>query len=198
MSGSSPNRRRAAMALRIVLIFGSLFSFGYFVVRPKLLALAAIDRDVTLREAQAARKRADFARVQRFHEKEEKDVERREQALKAAVPPKGSSGISDILDATATACRLQVVECRVLEPLVQLEPAPEGSGDRYYRVPIEAELRGRYKEVPAFLEKVATDERAIRLEGIEVFRDEAIFPDVKIKIRMRSFFAEPTAAEAGG
>lgn len=198
MSDAKKRARRWAVALRIGVIVGGLGAYGLLSVRPKLLALSELDQRIAARETQATKRRADFARVQKFRETEEKAVAEREKTLREAIPQEDASGVSDVLDAAAKAASLSMIECRVLEPSLHLDTAQGGSGDKHFRVPVEATLRGRYRALPEFLKRIGEGPRAFRVVGLEVERDDAILPDVRIRLHLRAFFVEPPAAEAAG
>ena len=195
MSDGGKKRRRLRMAIRIALIVGGLGGYGLFGVRPKLVALADLDKRIASKETQAEKRRAEFSRVRKFHDEEEEEVRKRETALRATFPLRDAAGVSDILDGAARETGLSLADCRVLDPILHLDTAPSGSGDKHFRVPIEATLTGRYRSLPDFLAKIAANPRALRVEGIGVERDAATFPSVKIRLALRSFFLEPTPAE---
>jgi len=189
--------RRLRVAIRIAVIVLGLAAYGFFGLKPKLEAIEDLDRRIETRESHATRRRAEFARVQRFAEMEEDDVRRRERALLEQIPLRDASGVSDILDRAATACGLRMIECRMGEPLLELDAAAGGSGDRHHRVPVEAELRGRYKGLPEFIRRISEERRAIQIEGLKVERDDGIFPEVRIRLHLRTFFVEPPESEKG-
>jgi hypothetical protein len=195
---SDPRRksRRLFIGLRIGVIVGGLAAYGVLGVRPKLEAISELDERIATRDAQAGKRRADFARVRRFVEQEESGVRDRERAVREAIPLREAAGVSDILDAKARDAGLDLLDCRVLDPIPHFDATDGGSGDKHFRVPVEATLRGRYRALPEFLAALATGSRAIRVDDLRVERDEAIFPDVRVRLTLRAFFVEPPPAEA--
>ncbi len=189
--------QKTAVGVRLALILGVTTLCLYKFVVVKLQAAGALDRSISEASVQVEndlRVLESAKRLLAIELREHKDWESR---VLEAMPPRPE--INEVLQAVARVADesgLRTLGSYADSELPLEEDADEKKRKRkkkneteYRRIPIHVEVTGSWMQVAAFVERLRSLPRQVRVDSIEVSRRDEFFPQVYAQVVMNAFYA---------